>query len=127
MSNISEKAVIGSDCILHSNIWIGDTVRIGNGVRIQAFAFIPNGVTIEDDVFIGPGVIFTNDRNPPSSDWSPIIVGKGAVIGAGAKILAGTIIGAGAKIGMGAVVLNSVLPNTTVVGIPARVIHTDIK
>ena len=51
------------DCKIHQPTWIGNEVEIGEGTRIQAFAFIPNGVTIEEDVFIGPHVCFTNDPN----------------------------------------------------------------
>ena len=44
------------------------------------------------------------------------------LIGAGAKILGNIEIGEGAKIGAGSVVLSSVAPYTSVVGIPARAV-----
>jgi len=113
---------IGDGCTIHSHVWIGDAVRIGNGVKIQAFSFIPNGVTIHDRVFIGPHVCFTNDRHPPSDDWQKnmTIVEEGAAIGANATILPGVRIGAYSTVGAGAVVTKDVAPHTTVVGNPAK-------
>ena len=112
---------IGDDCVIHAPVWIGNNVKIGNRVKIQAFAFIPEGIEIEDDVFIGPGVVFTNDKYPPSGgNWSKTLVKKGAKIGANATILPGLIIGKNSFIGAGAVVTKNVLANITVVGNPAK-------
>lgn len=123
LSNIGIS--IDDSCTVHSHVWIGDDVSLGKNVKIQAFAFIPNGVTIEDDVFIGPHVCFTND---PKMDIVPrgqfhatrTLVKQGARIGANASIRAGVTIGKGAIIGMGAVVLHDVGDGETWVGNPAR-------
>ena len=122
LSNIHPKADIGEYCVIHSHVWIGEDVHIGNNVKIQAFSFIPDGVTIEGNVFIGPRVTFTNDKYPPSGGkgWQKTLVCAGASIGAGAIILPGITIGEGAKIGAGAVVTKDVPNFTTVVGNPAR-------
>ena len=93
LSNISDKAIIGEDCKIHSHVWIGDDVKIGDRVKIQAFSFIPNGVEIEDDCFIGPRVTFTNDRHPPSNNWSKTLVKKGASLGASVTVVCGIEIG----------------------------------
>lgn len=45
------------------------------------------------------------------------------VVGAGAKVLGAIQVGANTRIGAGSVVLRDVAPNSTVVGIPGRVIH----
>ena len=74
---------------------------------------------IEDDVFIGANVTFTNDRYPKSrnKDWKlePVIIKRGASIGANATILPGVTIGANAIIGAGAVVTKDVPANTTII------------
>lgn len=103
-------------------MWLGTKVKIGERCKIQAFAFIPDGVEIGDDVFIGPGVVFTNDKHPPSGkgNWAKTIVGDRAAIGANATILPGITIGNRAMIGAGAVVTKSVHPGLTVKGNPAK-------
>jgi UDP-2-acetamido-3-amino-2,3-dideoxy-glucuronate N-acetyltransferase len=105
---------------VHAFVWIGKNVYIGEGCRIQAFAFIPEGVTLGDNVFIGPHVTFTNDKHPPSVDWSETVVEDEVSIGAGAVILPGITIQAGATIGAGAVVTKDVPAGWTVKGNPAR-------
>ena len=109
LSNIG-ACVIGEGCIIHSHVWIGDGVKIGNRVRIQAFTFIPAGVTIEDDVFIGPRVTFTNDKFPPSfgKHWKDTLVKRGASLGAGTILLPGVTVGVEAVTGAGALVTKDI-------------------
>lgn len=110
---------IGTGCTIHAHVWIGN-VKIGKNCKIQAFSFIPEGVTLEDDVFIGPGVVFTNDKYPPSKDWKKTLVRQGVSIGANATILPGVTIGLQATIGAGAVVTKSIPNFETWVGNPAK-------
>jgi acetyltransferase-like isoleucine patch superfamily enzyme len=55
---------IGPRSVVGSCVWIGKNCTIGENVRIQHGAFIPNGSVIEDDVFIGPNVTMTDDKYP---------------------------------------------------------------
>lgn len=123
LSNI-QNCEIGDDCKIHSHVWIGDNVIIGNRVKIQAFAFIPDGVTIEDDCFIAPRVTFTNDKNMEikgKNYWDKTIIKKGAKLGAGVTIIAGVTIGENAKIGAGAVVTKDIPANVVACGVPAKI------
>lgn len=122
LSNISPKAIIGSDCVIHAGVHIHDEVVIGNNCKIQAMAFLPNGLTLEDDVFVGPGVVFTNDSTLQHKDnyQTPTLVKRGAKIGANVTIRAGVTIGQNSIIGCGSVVLKDVPPNETWVGNPAH-------
>lgn len=123
LSNI-QNCEIGDDCKIHSHVWIGDNVIIGNRVKIQAFAFIPDGVIVEDDCFIGPRVTFTNDKNMEikgKNYWDKTIIKKGAKLGAGVTIIAGVTIGENAKIGAGAVVTKDIPANVVACGVPAKI------
>ncbi len=122
LCNISPNAIIGDDCIIHDFVSIYDDVIIGNNVKIQEGAFIPNGVNIGSNVFVGPKVIFTNDKYPPSNHkgWQKTMVGEGVSIGAGSIILPGLVLESGCIIGAGSVVTKNVLSGTTVVGNPAK-------
>lgn len=124
-----EKSVIlcaiDESCTVHAPVWIGKDVVIGKNVKIQAFAFIPDGVTIEDNAFIGPHVCFTNDPGltvAGKANWKTTVVKNNARIGANVSIRAGVTIGESAIVGMGSVILQDVPPASTVVGNPGRVI-----
>jgi len=121
LSNIGD-CMIGKNCTIHSHVWIADRVSIGNNCKVQAFTFIPAGVRIGNDVFIGPRVTFTNDKHPPSNEWSVTIVHDHVSIGAGAVILPGVTLHRGCKIGAGAVVTKDVPENALVYGNPARIV-----
>lgn len=125
---------IGDESRVGAFVEIQKGVSIGKRCKISSHSFLCEGVTIEDNVFIGHGVMFTNDKfpratNPDGSpqseaDWSvvPITVKKGASIGSNATILAGVTIGKNAMVGAGAVVTKDVPDNTTVAGVPARLV-----
>lgn len=106
------KAVIGSNCNICSHCLIENDVIIGDNVTIKCGVQIWDGMRIEDNVFIGPNVTFCNDRHPISrnKDWvlEPVIIKKGAMIGANATILPGITIGENAIIGAGTVVTKNV-------------------
>lgn len=121
LSNIG-KCQIGEYCIIHSHVWIGDEVIIGDGTKVQAFCFIPTGVSIEPLCFLGPRVTFTNDKHPPShgTGWSKTKVGANTVIGAGATILPGITIGEGCVIGAGALVTKDIPDFHIAMGVPAE-------
>lgn len=110
---------------IHQPIFIGNNVEIGDGCKIQSFAYIPDGVTIEDNVFVGPGAVFTNDKYPPSNgkEWRKTLVREGASIGANVTILCGVIIGKNAMVGAGAVVTKDIPDGETWVGNPARKLY----
>lgn len=101
---------------IHPGAKIGKDVFIdhGLGVVIGETAVINDYVTIFQNVTLGGRGNHTGKRHPT--------IEEGCLIGAGAKILGNITIGKNSKVGANAVVLHNVLPNTTVVGIPAKMI-----
>lgn len=89
----------------------------GMGVVIGETAEIGDHVTLFQGVTLGGTGKERGKRHPT--------LGNHVVVGAGAKILGGIKIGDNVKIGANSVVLKSVPPNSTVTGVPARVIKTE--
>ena len=133
-AHVMPGATIGSDGNICDRVFIETGARIGNGVTIKNNALIWSGVEIGDHVFVGPGAVFTNDRQPRSprmpevqaryadeSGWLlRTVVEQGASIGACAVILPGLRLGAFCMIGAGSVVTRDVPPYRLVTGNPAR-------
>lgn len=118
---VLEGAKIGKNCNICSNCFIENDVVIGDNVTVKNGVSLYDGMRIEDDVFIGPNATFCNDRYPKSKNkdfkLEPIIIKKGASIGANATILPGVTIGENALIGAGAIVTKDVDANITVKGV----------
>ena len=131
---IREGVEIGQNCIVGKDVYIDFDVQIGDNVKIQNSALIYHGATIEDGVFIGPQACLTNDRFPRAitsdgqlkgaEDWivGPILVKRGASVGAGSIVLPNVTIGQFALIAAGAVVSKDVPDYGLVVGVPARLV-----
>lgn len=103
---------------------IHPAARVGQGVFLDHATGLVVGSTavIEDDVSILHGVTL-GGTGKQGSDRHPKIR-HGVMIGAGAKILGNIEVGACARVAAGSVVLRPVPANTTVVGVPARVVGT---
>src|SRR5216684_517198 len=101
---------------------INPAVSIGRGIFLDHATGLVVGETavIEDDVSILQEVTL-GETGKEAGDRHPKIR-RGVLIGAGAKILGNIEIGHCARIAAGSVVLKSVPNNTTVAGVPARVI-----
>jgi len=102
---------------IHPGATIGRRVFIdhGMGVVIGETAEIGDDCTLYHQVTLG-GVSWNKGKRHPT-------LGKGVVVGAGAKILGPFEVGDGARIGSNSVVVKPVPPGATVVGIPARIVE----
>jgi len=126
---------IGNETTIGPFVEIQNGVSIGSRCKVSSHTFICDGVTIEDEAFIGHGVMFINDVYPRSTtkegelqgtnDWTLVEtrIKKRASIGSNATIMGGVTIGENAIIGAGAVVTRDVPPDSTVAGVPARIIN----
>jgi len=101
---------------IHPGAQIGKKFFIdhGMGVVIGETSEIGDNVTLYHGVTLG-GVTWDKVKRHPT-------VGDNVVIGAGAKVLGPFIVGKGAKIGSNSVVVKEVPQNSSVVGIPGRVV-----
>jgi serine O-acetyltransferase len=104
---------------IHPAAKIGRVIFLDHatGLVVGATTVIEDDVSLLQDVTLGGTGKHDGDRHPK--------VRRGAMIGAGAKILGNIEIGPFARIAAGSVVLNSVEPYTTVAGVPARPVRVD--
>ena len=100
-----------------ARIGTGFFIDHGMGVVIGETAEIGNYVTLFQGVTLGGTGKERGKRHPT--------LGNHVVVGAGSKILGGIRIGDNVKIGANSVVLKSVPANSTVIGVPARVIKME--
>lgn len=124
-SHVCAGARIGVDCSLGQNVFVASQARIGDRVRIQNNVSVYDGVTLDDEVFCGPGVVFTNVRNPRAAvdrrhEYQPTRVGRGATLGANSTLVCGVTVGDWAFVAAGAVVTRDVAAFSLVAGVPAR-------
>jgi serine O-acetyltransferase len=108
------SAVFQTD--INPNVSIGQGIFLDHatGLVVGETALIEDDVSILQDVTLGGTGKEAGDRHPK--------IRHGVLIGAGAKILGNIEIGHCARIAAGSVVLKPVPHNTTVAGVPAKVI-----
>ena len=116
---ISQIARFFTGVEIHPGATIGRRFFIdhGMGVVIGETCEIGDNVTVYQGVTLGGTGKEKGKRHPTIKD--------NVLIASGAKVLDSMEIGENAKIGAGSVVLNEVPPNSTVVGIPGKVIMRD--
>lgn len=104
---------------IHPGAVIGKGLFIdhGHGVVIGETAIIGDNVTLYQGVTLGGTGKEKGKRHPT--------IGDNVMISAGAKVLGSFTVGENSKIGAGSVVLSEVPPNSTVVGVPGRVVKRD--
>jgi len=103
-------------------------VEIHPGATIGRRFFIDHGMgvvigetsEIGDDVLLYQGVVLGGTTHQKKKRHPTL--GNGVVVGAGAILLGDIVIGDEARVGAGSVVVTSLEPNTTAVGVPARVV-----
>jgi len=113
---ISQFARFITGIEIHPGATIGEGLFIdhGMGVVIGETAEVGDNVTLYQGVTLGGTGKEKGKRHPT--------VGDNVVIATGAKVLGSFKVGDNSKIGAGSVVLKEVPPDSTVVGIPGRVV-----
>lgn len=108
------------------NSFIPYTCEIGEGTT---FAYKGMGVVIHSRAVIGKNCIIAQQVTVGgrSKIEAVPVIGDNVYLGAGCKVLGDVTIGNDVVVGANAVVLKSVESNTSVAGVPARVIRTGIR
>jgi len=124
-AHVMKGARIGRGCTIGQNVFVGPGAVIGDCVKVQNNVSVYDGVTLEDGVFCGPSMVFTNVMNPRAEierkdEFRPILVRRGATLGANCTIVCGHTIGEYAFVAAGAVVTADVPPFALVAGVPAK-------
>jgi serine O-acetyltransferase len=105
---------------IHPGASIGRRVFIdhGFGVVIGETAVVGDDCTIYQGVTLGGTSLSSGRKRHPT-------LGRGVIIGAGAKVLGSFTVGEFAKVGSNAVLLKPVPPHATAVGNPAHIVQKE--
>ena len=114
---VSQRALRHTGIEIHPGAQIGKGLFIdhGTGVVIGETSIIGDNCTLFQGVTLGGTGKEHGKRHPT--------LGNNVMVCTGAKVLGSFKIGDNSKIGAGAVVLREVPPNSTVVGVPGRVVR----
>ena len=105
---LGEGVIITAGCILTNQI------RLGSHVHINLGCTIAHNAVFEDFVTLAPGVHISGNVN----------LRNGCYIGTGANVIEKLNLGEWSVIGAGSTITRDIPPNTTVVGVPGKVIKT---
>jgi len=113
---IQEKSSVklGQGSIITAGVVLTADIEMGDHVLVNLNCTVGHDVHIGDCSSVMPGVSIAGE----------VSIGKGVLIGSGANILNGLHIGDHSRVGAGSVVTKSVASGKTVVGIPARPVHS---
>jgi sugar O-acyltransferase (sialic acid O-acetyltransferase NeuD family) len=130
--NINREKFIN---VIHKSSEISSTVKIGNGVLINALVSIAphtvigDFVSVNGNVLIGHHILIEDfvTLNPSCTIAGHCHIGKGTTIGMGANVLNGIKIGENCVIGAGSVVTKDIPDNWVAYGNPCKLIKKNEK
>lgn len=113
-ASVSRSAILGRNLVIAANAVLCAEAKVGDSTIINTAAVIDHECEIGVAAHICPTAALAGR----------VRVGQGAFVGIGAKVIPCVTIGNHAIVGAGAVVISDVPDQSTVVGIPARIIKT---
>jgi len=109
---ISPQVSMGVGNFIGPGVIVNTNTKIGNHAIINTAASLDHDNLIKDFAQISPGCNLAGD----------VTIEEHAFLGTGAIVIPGKTIGIQSVIGAGAVVINDIPPESTAVGVPARII-----
>jgi UDP-perosamine 4-acetyltransferase len=110
---ISNYSQIGKGDLVNTDVIIDAKSEIGENSIINTAAIVEHDSQIGKHCHVGPGVIIAG--------W--VVIGECAFIGVGTRVIDHVQIGHNVLIGAGSVITKDIPSNSTVVGIPGRVVR----
>ena len=114
LANFWARFLTGTDIHPGARFGRGIFIDHGHGVVIGETAIVGDNVTILHQVTLGGTGKDIGKRHPTIED--------GVLLSAGSKVLGNIVVGKNSKIGAGSVVVHAVPPDSTVVGVPGKVV-----
>lgn len=130
-AQLDPSAVVGADCVIGKGVYLGAGTVVGDRVKIQNGCGV-FGALLEDETMLAPGVYLLEDPAPRATrrdgrpkradDWQrrPVVVERGATVGANSVIGPGVRVGHHAMVAIGSVITQDVEPHALMAGNPAR-------
>lgn len=121
--------------LIHPTARVSSRVKLGDGCFVSAMATIATHTTLGRSVFVSRGALIGHHTTigdyctiqPGANIAGAVTVGEGTYVGMGAVVLDQHTIGKNCVIGSGAVVTNDLPDRVMVMGVPARIVQTQIE
>lgn len=110
------KLIVGNDCYLGRDLLLD----LKDQIFLESKVTLSMRVALITHTDVGESPLRDEVLRPTQA---PIVLRRGAYVGAGAMILQGVEIGESAVVGAGAVVVDSIPAHTVAVGVPAKVVR----
>lgn len=111
---ISPSATISEGSFVAAGAIVGPLAKIGRGAILNTGCSVDHDCVLQEGVHVAPGARLAGGVHLGDRVW----------IGIGAVVREGLHVGAGAILGAGAAVVADVAPNLTMLGVPARAMHS---
>lgn len=113
-ASIGEDVGLGPGTVVTAGVRVTTNVATGRHSHLNLNCTVSHDVRIGDYVTISPGAAISGN----------VIIGDRVYVGTNAAVIQGLHLGSDCTVGAGAAVLRDVDAHTTVVGVPARALHS---